>query len=210
MAVTQHPRSKDHAERNHETYDRVASEYFAKHRDRSLLHAWMRRFAEVVPAGVVLDLGAGPCEDSATLRGLGLDVVCVDRSRSMLTVARHEFPGPRVQADLRHLPFRARSVAGAWACASLLHLDRSEVQPALIGIGQLIIEGGALFISLKDGTDERWDTTSYGPQGPRWYTYWTAGDVDALLEAAGFAIVAAATHPGTKDNWHFRIARKIG
>jgi SAM-dependent methyltransferase len=198
----------DHTKRNHETYDRVAAEYFAKHRDRSLVHPWMRRFAALVPEGVVLDLGAGPCEDSATLRSLGLDVVCVDRSRSMLTVARRELPGPRVQADLRSLPFRARSVAGAWACASLLHLDRVDVQPTLNAIAELLVDGGVLFVSLKAGEGGKWDTTSYGPEGPRWYTYWAATDVDAALAEAGLGIMESAMLAGSKDDWHFRIARR--
>jgi len=196
----------DHAKRNHQTYDRVAAQYFASHRDRSRVHGWMQRFAAAVPAGVVLDLGAGPCQDSATLRGLGLDVVSVDRSRAMLQIAHEEFPGPRVQADLRSLPFRAGSVAGAWACASLLHLDRDEVAPALRGIAELLAPGGVLFISLKDGAGEKWDTTSYGPDGPRWYTYWSARAVDEALIAAGFEILEAQWHAGSKDDWHFRIA----
>jgi SAM-dependent methyltransferase len=200
----------DRTKRNQQTYDQVAAEYFATHRDRTRVLSWMRRFAEAVPQGVVLDLGAGPCEDSAMLRGLGLDVVSVDRSRAMLTVARQEFPGPRVQADLRELPFRAGSVAGAWACASLLHLERADMQPALVGIAELIAEGGALFVALKDGVDGKWDTTSYGPDGPRWYTYWAASDVDQALATAGFEILEAATEPGSKDTWHFRIARRSG
>jgi SAM-dependent methyltransferase len=199
----------EHGKRNHETYDRVAAEYFAKHRDRSLLQPWMQDFAAVVPAGVVLDLGSGPCEDSAKLRALGLDIVSVDRSRQMLLIASQEFPGTRVQGDLRQLPFRSRSVAGVWACASLLHLDRHEVQPALIGIADLIVDGGALFISLKDGDGEKWDTTSYGLGSPRWYTYWTGDEVDALVEAAGFETLKTAQQPGTKDVWSFRIARRV-
>ena len=98
---------------------------------------------------LVLDLGAGPCLDSAELRSLGLRVISVDRSRRMLIAAHQEIPGPRVQADMRQLTFRPNCIAGVWACASLLHLDRDELVPALSGIRNVLVSSGVLFVSLK-------------------------------------------------------------
>lgn len=199
----------DRARQIQQSYDRLAAPFLERHRDRSVLHAWMHRFVEHVPTGVVLDLGAGPCADSAELRGLGLRVVSVDRSRHMLNVAREQFPGPRVQADLRQLPFQDESIAGVWASASLLHLGREELRPALAGIADILVRTGVLFISLKEGSGERWETSSYGMVAPRWFTYWSGHDVDEALAATGFELVESQTQVGSKDTWLVRIARAL-
>jgi SAM-dependent methyltransferase len=171
----------------------------------------MRSFATLLPSpGVVLDLGAGPCQDSSELRGLGLRVMSLDRSRQMLTVAASQFPGPRLQADLRHLPLRDSSLSGVWASACLLHLDRVEVAPALAGIARALVYGGVLFISVKDGDGGRWDTSDYGRDVPRWFTYWSGEGIDAALRASGFEIVESVSQAGPKDVWHVRIARCSG
>ena len=199
----------DRAQKNQNSYDRVAAEYLERSRDRSMLRPWMRRFKEQLPSNApVLDLGAGPCLDSAELRSFGVRVISVDRSRRMLSAAHQEIPGPRVQADMRQLTFRPNCIAGVWACASLLHLDRDELVPALAGIRNVLVSSGVLFVSLKYGSGGTWDTSKFGPEAPRWFTYWSDDDLDASLASAGFEILESATQDGLRDRWIARIARR--
>ncbi len=198
----------DHARKNQDTYDRVAAQYLERGRDRSRLRPLMLRFREQLPADrPVLDLGAGPCLDSAELRSLGLRVISLDRSRQMLLAAQPEVPGPRVQADMRQLTFRANCFAGVWACASLLHLDRDELIPALSGIRTVLVSSGVLFVTLKYGNGGMWESSKFGPDAPRWFTYWSDEDVDAALRSAGFEIVESATEEISQVKWIARIAR---
>jgi SAM-dependent methyltransferase len=197
----------DRARQTQQSYDRIAGRFLERTRDRSLLRPWMRRFrARLAADALVIDLGAGPCHDSAELRAMGLCVISVDRSRPMLTVGRDRFPGPRVQADLRQLPFRRRSVAGVWANASLLHLQRDELVPTLVGIREVLLPSGVLHLSLKHGAGEQLDTSKYGPEAPRWFTYWSEDEVDTALRVSGFEIVESATRSGSQDTWIMRIA----
>ena len=199
----------DRAQQNQGSYDQVAAEYLERSRDRSLLRPWMRRFRERLPAnGLVLDLGAGPCLDSAELRTLGLRVISVDRSRRMLIAAQQEILGPRVQADMRHLAFRPNCIAGVWACASLLHLERDELVPAISGIRDVLVSSGVLFVSLKYGSGGTWDTSKFGAEAPRWFTYWSEEGVDSSLRSAGFEIVESGTQEVRQDRWIARIARR--
>jgi SAM-dependent methyltransferase len=199
----------DRARKNQDSYDRVADQYLEGSRDRSLLRRWMQRFKkQLQSSGPVLDLGAGACFDSAELRSLGLGVISVDRSWGMLTAAREELPGPRVQADIRQLPVPPDCVAGVWACASLLHLGRDELLPAVSGIRTVLVSKGALFVSLKYGSGEGWDTARYGPDAPRWFTYWSEDDLDTVLRSAGFEILHSATDVGPHNRWIARIARR--
>ena len=199
----------DRARTTQDSYDRHAAQYLERNQDRSLLRPWMRRFTELLPSdGPVLDLGAGPCLDSAELRSLGLRVISADRSRRMLLAKHQEIPGPRVQADMRQLPFRENSFAGVWACASLLHVDRDELVPVLSGIRKVLVSSGVLFVSLKHGTGESWDTSKFGPDAPRWFTYWSDDDLDASLGSAGFTIVESATEERLPNRWIARMCRR--
>lgn len=199
----------DRVRRTQESYDRIAAEYWQRHDDRSALYSWMKKFAaQVAPCGRVLDLGAGPCVDSADLRGFGLDVISLDRSRQMLSVARERHPGLRVQGDSRHLPFPRASIDGVWASASLLHLERADLGPALAGIRDVLRPGGVLFLTLKEGAGEGWEIAKYGADTPRWFTYWSEREVDGLLEAAELDLVESSTEPGRPERWIVRLARR--
>jgi SAM-dependent methyltransferase len=200
----------DRARRTQQSYDLIAGRFLERNEQRGVLRAWMLRFKALLPAGPVVDLGAGPCFDSAELRDLGLQVISLDRSRPMLQVARERFPGPRVQADMRQLPLRSRTVAGVWACASLLHLERQDLLPALAGVRDALCDSGVLFVSFKQGHGEGWERSRYGVDAPRWFTYWSEEDLDGALRAAGFELCESATRQGFHEPWIIRLARAAG
>lgn len=199
----------DRTRRTQESYDLIAERFLKRNETRGLLRSWMLRFRALLPAGPVVDLGAGPCFDSAELRDLGLEVISIDRSRSMLRVARERFPGPRVQADMRQLPLRSGVLAGVWACASMLHLERAELVPALVGVREALRPSGMLFTSFKLGAGEGWESKKYGVEAPRWFTFWSEADLDAALGTAGFEVCESATRPGTPEPWLALLARKL-
>ena len=198
----------DPARRTQQSYDAIAEQFQQRNGDRSVLRARMERFASLLPANAtVLDLGAGPCADAAQLQALGLNVIAVDRSAQMLRIGRTLFSGPRVRADLRQLPFAAASFSAAWASASLLHLQRSELLPTLARVHECLMPSGLLYLSLKRGDGERWEHASYGPEAPRFFCYYREHELDAALNAAGFTIVAAETESTPRETWLVRISR---
>jgi SAM-dependent methyltransferase len=201
----------DHARRTQQSYDAIAEQYQQRNRDRSVVQVWIERFADLLPANArVLDLGAGPCIDSPLLQALGLNVVALDRSARMLRLGRERFSGPCVRADLRQLPFAAASFAGAWASASLLHVRRAELLPALVSLRECLIPAGVLYLALKGGDGERWDETRYGPDAPRYFSYYRDDELNALLHTAGFEIVVAEARVYPRETWLVRIARASG
>jgi ubiquinone/menaquinone biosynthesis C-methylase UbiE len=202
--------------RNHEdgllrtraSYDLVARQFLERQQDESMVREDLEEFAgRLEPGALILDVGSGPGQDAAELRALGLRVVCADLSRGMLEVGRARFPAPRVQADMRSLPFR-RCAAGLWVSASLLHLEREQVPAALGELHRVLLPEGVLYVSVKRGAGARWDVQGYGAAAPRWFTYWLPDAFDALLENAGFEILAAAERPGERDDWLVRVARR--
>jgi ubiquinone/menaquinone biosynthesis C-methylase UbiE len=194
--------------RTRESYDRIAARFLENTRDRSSLAPWLERFAERVGAGAsVLDLGAGPGFDSAELRRLGLRVVSLDLSLGMLRAGLREFPGPRVQADARRLPFPDGSFAGTWASASLLHLSPPDTAIALREVRRVLRAAGLLHVSLKSGAGAEWEAERYGE--PRWFQYWSGPDLDALLVDTGFAIVESWANSTARADWLVRHAVRV-
>jgi ubiquinone/menaquinone biosynthesis C-methylase UbiE len=198
-------RPLDPASRTRESYDAIAELFRARTSDRTWGRETLDRFAARLGAGrLVLDVGAGPGADAAELRQRGLRVISVDLSLGMLRSGLRAYPGPRVQADMARLPFRAIA-DGLWVNASLLHVARAQVPAVLRELRRVLRAPGILHVSVKLGTNDGWDTTRYGGENPRWFSYWQPEAFDAALAAAGFRIVAAELRRGTRDAWLVRL-----
>jgi SAM-dependent methyltransferase len=184
------------------SYDRFAGEFDERHRDRAELLPTLERFTGMLPPrGLVLDVGCGSGHDAAAFHGLGFRVAAADLSDGMLALAATRVPGRCVRADLRALPFQP-GADGIWACASLLHLPRADVRAALAGFARLLVAGGALCVLVKEGDGGEWRASCYDAPGDRWFTYWTAEELDADLAAAGFRV----TWRDRKSGWLKRLA----
>jgi SAM-dependent methyltransferase len=180
------------------SYDRSAADFAVRtasfHPERALA-----AFAACVPSGsLVLDAGSGPGRDCAYLAELGFRPVALDLSRAMLAEGRRRgLAVPAVQADLRRLPFVDGSFPGGWASASLLHLPRTDLVPALLELGR-IIGRGCLYLALKEGKGDAWQDR---PGGPRFFRYYALDAVEAALHEAGFEAVARWSGPPGPDGY---------
>jgi hypothetical protein len=58
---------------------------------------------------------------------------------------------------------------------------------------------------VKAGDGSEWETERYGV--PRWFQYWTAEDLDALLGAAGFEVIESWYGSGARADWLVRHAQ---
>jgi ubiquinone/menaquinone biosynthesis C-methylase UbiE len=187
------------------TYDAIGARFIENARDRAAMNPWLDRFAAALPQGaLVVDVGAGPGMDTADLRQRGLRAMAVDFSLGMLRAGRREFPGLRVQADARRLPFPTASLSGVWANASLLHLSRDDVRLALTEIRRVLRSPGLFYMSVKQGEGAETESIRYGL--PRFFQYWTETELDAALDAAGFAIDARQVYDGPRAAWLVRLA----
>jgi ubiquinone/menaquinone biosynthesis C-methylase UbiE len=138
-----------------DTYDSIAEPYAArfcdeldrKPFDRDLLDRLADRMT-----GTVADIGCGPGHIGRRLADRGLDVVGIDVSEGMLTVARRRNPSVRFEhADVRDLPFADDELGGAVAFYSLIHLDALE--PALAELHRVIRPGGPLCLAFHEGEE---------------------------------------------------------
>ena len=171
-----------------EFYDRTAREYVARWFDRPVVESYLDRFIPLVRGrGPVADVGCGPGRDLAYLLKHGVPTIGVDLCASMLAEARDRVPeGPYLLADIRRLPLRTNSLAGIWACASVLHLPRSDFPLALSEFAR-VLRRGHLFLGLKEGDGEQWVRGTDGHD--RFFTYYRAPEIESALGRAGFAAI---------------------
>lgn len=187
------------------SYDRIAPEYARRWRDRAVMAPALARFTAALPAGaLLLDVGCGPGFDGAILRSNGFRVVGLDLSRGMLEAARMEYPGAYVQADMRRLPLRP-GVDGVWCNAALLHLSRADAASALRDFHRVLAPGGILYLALKEGQGEEQRSDAYGPDVPRYFTYWLDDQLDEALRAAGFRRLDGWTDGENGQRWLCRL-----
>ncbi|MFN8483496.1 MAG: class I SAM-dependent methyltransferase [Anaerolineae bacterium] len=154
------------------------------------------RFCALLPrGGRVLDLGAGSGWAARRMAADGFRAVALERSAGRVARARGDGALAFVLGDMRTLPFEAAVFDGVWACASLLHLSRREMPAALGGIRRLLREGGTLYVSMKAGEGEGWQ--SRGHDAARFFAYYGGDELDALLAEAGFQRVDGWTSPAS-------------
>ncbi len=144
-------------------------------------------FAVACRAGLpVADLGCGP---GAYLSCLPRPVLALDAAAAMLQLARQADPdAAALRADVAALPLADRSLGGAWARNSYLHLKREHLPLALARLHWALVPGAPLMISLTSGEGEGARPADDLPG--RFFCRWRPPALRDVLAGAGFEHVA--------------------
>jgi TDG/mug DNA glycosylase family protein len=167
-----------------DVYDRHAADWRDRRPARRIEAA--QEFAQRVDAGGIrLDAGSGP--GSYTAR-LGTPVVAFDAAFAMVRLATDEAPGSwPVQGDLEALPFRRGALAGAWARAAYLHVERERLPLALGDLHRALRVGAAVELTMKRGDYQGSDLPGDDFPG-RFFACWQPAELTDVVVGAGFAV----------------------
>ncbi len=169
--------------------DRFLDELRHKPRDRELLAA----FATSVEDPVA-DVGSGPGQIGAFVRGWGRRVVGVDLSSVMAKLAAVRLDGA-LAADMRALPLGPDCLGGLLAFYSLIHLRRAELEPVLRGFRHVLRPGGRLLFCAHEGTDEVELDEFLEEPVPLAATFFELDELLGATEAAGLEVTQAERRP---------------
>lgn len=159
--------------------------------DRAVLAAFAEMLAEDCEA-LVADVGCGAGRVTKHLHDMGLRLVGLDLSPSMVSIAQTShaelsFAAARAAA----LPFRTGVLGGLVAWYSLINLPTSALPEVFAEFARVMRPGAPVLIAFQCGDGQRVDrTTSYGQPVPLTYYRHRTDEVTAALEVAGFSLYA--------------------
>lgn len=184
-------------------YDTNAQAYFdaTVHADVSALRA--RFLRHVKPGARILDAGCGSGRDLKAFATAGYNAVGMDASAELAARARAFSERAVIVTTFEEMDFAAEFDA-IWACASLLHVARTQLPDVLQQCARALHPGGILYVSLKHGGETRID-------GARTFTDVAEPELRQKLTEAGFDVVEMwvtdDVRPGRADQWINSIAR---
>ncbi len=154
-------------------YEEHAKEYIAStiNTDMGEVYAMAEKY--VPDNGSVLDVGFGSGRDMLFFQNKGYRVFGIDNCEAFVKHAKEM--GLEVElADLLCYDSK-RKYDLIWCCASLLHLKKKDVFPAITKYLSFLSDNGVLFLSMKfankeDGVDEK----------GRYFSYFNEKDLNAL------------------------------
>lgn len=139
-----------------EFYNTHATQYAAETIDFDVSNI-RKLFLTLIPKGShILDLGCGSGRDSRFFLDHGYSVTAVDASSEL---AKHasEVIGKTVEnRSFQELDY-VETFEGIWACASLLHCPKAEINAVMNKITQALKPNGIVYMSFKHGNGERVD-----------------------------------------------------
>jgi SAM-dependent methyltransferase len=127
----------------------------------------------------ILDFGCGSGRDTKYFLESGMKVDAMDGSKELCRIAS-EYTG----IDVKHAYFQdlneQEKYDGIWACASVLHLTKSELKAVLKKMSDALKSKGVIYVSFKYGEFE-------GERNGRYFTDFTektfmcfVSDIDSL------------------------------
>lgn len=185
-------------------YDAKADEYatLVSSSENTQLTAFM---AQLASGGTVLDLGCGPGNSAGAMASAGFKVDATDASDGMVKLAQKQ-PGVTAWRATFDEISGEDAYDGIWANFSLLHASRGDMPRHLAALRRALKPGGVFHIGMKTGTGAERDGIG------RYYTFYTEGELDALLRDAGFQPFDKTTGEevglaGTVDPWVTLLCR---
>lgn len=124
------------------------------------------RFLSRIPSnGLILDYGCGSGRDTKAFLDAGFRVEATDGSEEICLKASG-FTGIQVKKMLFSELNEQEKYDGIWACASILHLPKTDLEDVLKRIEKALKPGAVLYASFKYGTHE-------GMRNGRYFTDFT-------------------------------------
>lgn len=190
-----------------EYYEKEADK-FAEHTRYADMRENQERFLSYMERGsCILDFGCGSGRDSKYFLDRGFLVEASDGSRRLCRLAE-EFTKIPVKHMLFHDLKEHQKYDGVWACASLLHLARTELITVLKKVDSALKPGGIFYLSFKYGNFK-------GVRDGRYFTDMTEKRFQHILqETGGFhrkeQWITSDVRPGReKEQWLNIILQKI-
>jgi SAM-dependent methyltransferase len=155
-------------------YDDHADEYVSSTADVDMEPLYQPFLELVAEGGTILDAGCGSGRDTKAFLDRGYRVSAIDGSVKMVEATKRLTGQSASQLRFQDVESEDE-FDGIWACASLLHVSRAELDDVLARFVTALRPGGICYISFKEGNGER-------REGERQFTDFTEDDLREKLK----------------------------
>lgn len=134
-------------------YNENAKEYFETTKILKTTEIYKEFLDSVKSSGKILDLGCGSGRDSLYFKNAGYNVISVDGSVELAKEAEKLINQEVIVSIFEDLQLNEK-FDGIWACASLLHIKRENIEDVLRSLANNLKEGAVFYLSFKHGDNE--------------------------------------------------------
>ncbi len=147
-------------------------------------------FCERLRGPRVLEIGCGPGKDAFALQQRGLSITATDACREFVDIVRERYP----TIEVHRMDFREPNLPegsfydGIWGFAAFIHVKRTVADQVLVGLRDLLVPGGILFLSLIRSTMvAEYVVPDWGgiPNNPAFFSCYGKDELKERLERAG-------------------------
>ena len=118
------------------------------------MHCLQDKFISFLPEKAhILDAGCGSGRDTCYFLNRGFSVTAIDASEKMCELASRVINQSVLHMSFEEIPF-VNEFDGIWACASILHVERSNQNKVIKKISDALKPNGIFYISWKYGKKE--------------------------------------------------------
>jgi ubiquinone/menaquinone biosynthesis C-methylase UbiE len=136
-----------------EVYDALAESYADQYESGNPDRPFLNEFLSHLPKGArLLNVGCGTGSGTKYFFDHGMCVEGMDISRSMIEVARRNYPHIHfTRKDIRNSNYQAASLDAIWAGYSLFHMGRGDFQAVLKKIRKALRSEGIFGLIMQEG-----------------------------------------------------------
>lgn len=135
-------------------YDSNAKDFFESTYAVDMMDVYKKFESYLNPHSKILDAGCGSGRDTKYFLDQGHEVIAIDASKEMVKLARE-----LTKIDVEHITFQALKYVdefdAIWSCASLLHIQKSEIPLVFSKFIKALKPEGVWYMSFKIGENER-------------------------------------------------------
>jgi SAM-dependent methyltransferase len=155
-------------------YNQNASQYSEGTYDADVSLLQQEFMSRLKPGSLILDFGCGSGRDTRSFLDHGFQVEATDGSEELCRIASAH-TGISVRQMLFQDLHEQNRYDGIWACASILHLNKTDLQQVLQQMADALKDQGIAYISFKYGDFE-------GIRNERYFTYLREDSLQAMLD----------------------------
>lgn len=198
-----------------DTYNQIARYWALDHQsDTWWIEGTDTFLSFLAPGERILDVGCGTGWKSRYMLDRGFRVTGFDLSDGMVELAREQAPEADFYIldliDVRQIPGQFDAV---FAQAVLLHISKSMVSQAIVGLAAKLRCGGYFYAAVKSqrsgqAEEEVKTEDDYGFSYQRFFSYYTQPELEKLFRWAGLTVVWSGIARYNKVTWIQIIAQK--